>query len=238
MIVRHLADRIQLITQPDHAALSGRIMANCVPLRRSPRFDSILLAIREHDNGWQEEDASPAVDLETGRVVDFVTAPLAVRHRVWPRAIGRLSYDPWAAALVAQHALTVYDRYRSDSAWASFFADLEVLRDDMASRSRASLDDLATDYPFVRLGDLISLTFCAGWTEPQRFGEWIVQAAGADVAVEPSPFSDPIEFAVTARELSATPFGSDVEFAAAFLAAPSITLRGRVSTEPATGRQL
>jgi hypothetical protein len=232
MIVCHLPDRIQLITQPDHAALSGRIMEHCVPLRASPRFDSILLAIREHDNGWQEEDAAPAVDLETGSVVDFVTAPFAVRQRVWPRAIERLSDDPWAAALVAQHALTVYDRYRADPAWSTFFADLTVLRDDMVRKSRVSPEGVSTDYPFVRLGDLISLTFCAGWTEPQRFGEWTVQAVGAVVSVEPHPFPHPIGFEVPVRELPVTPFKSDAELGAAFLAAPKSVRRGQVSARP------
>ena len=121
MIVRQLSDRVQLISQPDHARLAGRVMAHCTTLEDSPRRDSILLAIREHDNGWEEEDASPTVDLETGKVVDFVTAPLAIRHRVWPRAIERLSADPWAAALVAQHAITVYDRYRPDPSRTTFF---------------------------------------------------------------------------------------------------------------------
>jgi hypothetical protein len=41
------------ITQPDHAALVGRIMhawrANGLP--ESPRRDDILLAVTEHDNG-------------------------------------------------------------------------------------------------------------------------------------------------------------------------------------------
>src|SRR3712207_6208701 len=110
MIVREQADRLLLITQPDHAHLSRRVMERCVVLRDRPRRTSILLAIGEHDNGWAEPDAAPQVDPATGSVHDFVTAPLAVRHSVWPRGVARLANDPWAAALVAQHAITVYDR--------------------------------------------------------------------------------------------------------------------------------
>src|SRR5207244_8609773 len=88
-------------------------------------------AIAEHDNGWAEADAAPTVNPENGRIADFVTAPLAVRHAVWPRGIAQLAEDPWAAALVAQHAITVYDRFRSGAAWASFFAELEAARGAM-----------------------------------------------------------------------------------------------------------
>jgi len=228
MIVRELPDRFRLVTQPDHAHLSRRIMEHCASLGGHPRANSILLAIGEHDNGWEEEDATPAVDLGTGRIVDFVSAPLDVRHRVWPRAIARLSYDPWAAALVAQHAITVYDRYRPDPAWATFFARQTELRDEMVGASGGSFDELAYDYPFVRLGDLISLAFCTGWTEPQRFEPWVVVADAAGVTVDPSPFDGPIPFEIAARELFRTHIRPDAELGAAFLAAPKTLLRGEV----------
>ena len=203
-------------------------MQHSASLRSRRRAESILLAIREHDNGWQEEDAAPTLDLETGKVVDFVTAPLIVRHRVWPRAIGRLSHDPWAAALVAQHALTVYDRFRSDPRWATFFADLTVLRDDMLAVSGGSIDALAEDYPFVRLGDLISLTFCTGWTEPQRFAEWVVTGVDATVSIEPNPFDSSLSFEIPAVELPGTVFRSAAEMEDLFLNTPRTTLAGEV----------
>lgn len=231
MIVRRLSDRVQLITQPDHAHLARRIMERAVSLDDRPRRESILLAVAEHDDGWAEEDALPTIDFATGTVVDFVTAPLVVRHRVWPRAIGRLSYDPWAAALVAEHALTVYDRYRSDPAWSAFFADLTELRDAMLGASRGSAEDLTSDYAFVRLGDLISLTFCSGWTEPQHFAGWIVQGSGSRVSVTPSPFSSTLPFEVPSRELAGTSFRSDAELRDAFLAAPKMALAGVVAGE-------
>src|SRR6476660_540925 len=103
MIVRQLADRLQLITQPDHAQLAGTIMAHCVSLRAKPRRDSILRAIYGHDNGWQEEDDAPRVNPGAGEILDFVRAPLSVLHDVWPRAIARLGGDAWTAALIAQH---------------------------------------------------------------------------------------------------------------------------------------
>ncbi len=229
MIVRRVPDGLQLITQPDHAHLARRIMEHCVLLAARPRRATILEAIAEHDNGWAEEDAAPSVDPATGHVVDFVSAPLSVRHGVWPRAIERLAHDRWAAALVAQHAITVYDRFRSDRDWTSFFATMEAARDAMLRASGLPVDDLAADYAFVRLADLISLTFCAGWTDAQRFGEWTVEASGTSVVVDPDPFGGttvPIE--ITARALRNQPFRSNEELRDAFKDAGETTVRGEV----------
>lgn len=230
MIVRPVRDRVQLMTQPDHAHLARRIMEHCVQLAARPRRDAILHAIAEHDNGWAEEDAAPTVNPKTGNVVDFVSAPLSVRHGVWPRAVARLVADPWAAALVAQHALTVYDRFRSAAEWRPFFAEMEAARHAMLRASGMPLDDLVADYPFVRLGDLISLAFCTGSTDEQRFGEWTVQCSGTRVVVTPDAFGGakiPIEIA--AREIRNQPFRSVAELRDALRAANTTTLRGEVA---------
>jgi hypothetical protein len=233
VIVRTGRDRIQLITQPDHAHLARRIMDHCVPLAARSRRDAILHAIAEHDNGWAEEDAAPIVNPANGRVVDFVGAPLRVRHAVWPRGVARLADDPWAAALVAQHALTVYDRFRPDPEWVSFFAEMAAARDGLLRASGLPVDDLLADYAFVRLADLISLTFCTGWTDEQRFAGWKVQRTGTRVAVTPDPFGGaeiPVE--ISAREIRNEPFRSDAELRDELRQADTITLQGWVAGSP------
>lgn len=228
MIVQLLPEAIQLITQPDHAGLAGEIMARSSRLRHHPRRDSILLAVTEHDNGWREEDAVPEVD-EQG-VVDFVRAPLAVRHRVWPRAVARLSHDPWAAALVAQHAITVYDRFRTDHAWDTFFADMEVDRDAMLRAAAGSRADLEADYVHVRLGDLISLAFCTGWTDEHRVAEWTVRLEGSRVVVKPDPFGgDVVPIRIPARQIERHGIVSDRALREALRAAVVVQLDGEVA---------
>jgi hypothetical protein len=187
MIVRPLGESLLLITQPDHAHLAGHVMARATGLAAHRRRASILLAIAEHDNGWAEPDAEPIIR-PSGDVADFITAPIAVRQDVWPRAVANLDRDPWAAALVAQHAITVYDRFRSDDAWTKFFAAMESLRDKLLARTALPLDNLIADYAFVRLGDLISLTLCTGWTTAQHYGEWTVQRDESSVLVTPDLF--------------------------------------------------
>jgi hypothetical protein len=229
VIVRHVDDRLQLITQPDHAQLAGRVMEHCVPLATRSRRDAILHAVAEHDNGWAEEDAAPRVDPATGQIFDFVSAPAGIRQAVWPRGIARLADDPWAAALVAQHAITIYDRFRPESAWRPFFAEMEEARDRMLRADGGPRDDLLADYAFVRLADLISLTFCTGWTDEQRFGKWTVQRLDTRVVVSPNAFTGtgvPIE--IEAREIRNRPFRSDVELRDAVREANVITLEGVV----------
>jgi hypothetical protein len=230
MIVRPADGDLLLITQPDHAHLARRVMERCAPLASHARRGSILVAIAEHDNGWAEEDAAPIVDPTTGGVADFIRIAMEVRHRVWPRGVARLAADPWAAALVAQHAVTVYDRFRSERGWAPFFAGMEQARDAMVAAAGLPLDDLLADYPFVRLGDLISLAFCAAGATAQGFAGWHVSLSGDRVIVSPGAFDGaavPIE--IDARRIRGGPFASDEELRVAVDRAPVVTLRSEVA---------
>ena len=234
MIVRSAGSSIELITQPDHAQLARRVMERCPTLQAHPRRDSILHAIGEHDNGWAEEDAAPQVDPSAGDVVDFIHAPVAVRQRVWPRAVSRLSADPWAAALVAQHALTAYDRFRPDPEWTSFFDEMTAMRDERITRAEAELKDLLGDYLFVRVGDLISLTFCLGRAGEQQFADYTIALAAGGVRVHPDLFggaSVPVE--VQARVLPARTFVDDEDLRDALKTAGWIRVRGEVGDRAA-----
>jgi Protein of unknown function (DUF3891) len=206
-------------------------MEHWAPLANAPRRESILLAIGEHDNGWREPDASPAIDAN-GHVIDFVNAPAEVKQPVWPRGVARLAADPHAAALVAQHAITVYDRFRGEREWDLFFLEMETARDHLLGLAGVSRNELLRDYAFVRLGDLISLTFCTGWREEQRYERWRVSLIiGTQVRVTPYEFDvDELAIDVPARELCGQPFASAAELHAALSQATGVVLRGTVSS--------
>lgn len=229
MIVRQRPESVQLITQPDHASAAGRIMSRSLALAAHPRRESILRAVAEHDNGWREEDADPSVDPASGDVVDFVRATLDVRHRVWPRGVARLAGDPWAAALVAQHAITVYDRFTSDRDWDLFFAEMTIARDRLLRSASRPLDLLLADYVHVRLGDLLSLAFCTGWTDEHRFAGWTVRLSGTHVVVTPDPFGgETCPIHVAARQLDRRTFASREALHEAMRAAAVVQLEGSV----------
>jgi len=235
MIVRRASGLLHLISQPDHAALARRIMEQWQALLDAPRRDSILVATGEHDNGWRELDANPSVDPASGRIFDFVTVPIEARQAVWPRGVRRLAQrDTWAAALVAHHAVFVYDRYRGDRSWSAFFAELEVARSELTDASGRNASELTSDYRFVRIGDLISLIFCNRIAEPQVYDGWTFRLVDDRVVVTPDLLANPIPIAIAAREVADIPYRSDAELRAAVQAAPLITLRGSVSASSAS----
>jgi hypothetical protein len=228
VIVRPSDNVLHLITQPDHAALAGEIMREWAPLRHAERRTSILLAIAEHDNGWREPDAAPSVDAASGAIHDFIAIPAAVKQSVWPRTIARLAHDPWAAALVAQHAVTVYDRFRSDEGWSTFFPAIEAARNELVAQTPLSLEQLHQDYVFVRIGDLVSLIFCNQWQD-ESFLDWRFRKEGDSLYVTPDGFAGAeVTFAVRARELPKRPYRSDAELHMALRDAEVIMLHGTV----------
>jgi hypothetical protein len=233
MIIRRLADHLLLITQPDHAALAAAIVErwHADDLPHSPRRESILHAVREHDSGWAGPDTSPLVDHASGELLDFIQAPVLVRQSVWPQSVERLVADPWAAALVAHHAITVYGRYRDDPAWHRFFADMTTRRDLLCAELDLPIDVLEQDYLFLRLGDLGSLAFCNAWADAQRFGPYELRFdAGADhLTIRPDPFSgNHFDVSVRARRLAERTYSSVGNAERAYAAAPVVTLRTRV----------
>ena len=231
MIVRQTGDALQLMTQPDHAALAGAIMQHSVALADHPRRSSILLAVTEHDNGWTEPDAAPLIDPTTAIPFDFISAPIDIRQGVWPRGVARLAYDPWAAALVAQHAIVIFHRYRGDPAWTPFFVEMETMRREMVETSGLLLPELLADYWFLGLGDLISLTFCNGWTDVQQFDPWSVRLSGSQVSVWPDPFDgSAIPIAIEAREIPRRAFRSNAELRAELATAGITAVQGVVTS--------
>jgi hypothetical protein len=236
MIVRLNGSSQLLIAQPDHAALAAVVMRQwrAGGLPEAPRLSSILLAVEEHDNGWREVDAAPLVDDATGRVLDFIGAPDAIRREVWPRGVDRLAATPYAAALVAQHAVHIYRRYRENPGWAPFFAEMETRRDrHLQNAAPLTLEDLVREYFFLRMGDLISLTFCNGWTGVQLDDSgsgYAIHLDGTRMTITPDPFEgQEVPLEITARELPNRTFHSAAEAREAFSKAPQVLVQGVAS---------
>ena len=233
MIVRTDLDPPLFITQPDHAALAATLMRgwDSGGLPESPRHVAIMLAIQAHDNGWQELDAEPCLDPANGRVLDFVHVPEDVRHAVWKRGVARLAGEPYAAALVAQHALHVYRRMRQQPGWRQFFVDMTAARDQYLSASHETIETLQREYAFLRLADLASLQFCGVDTngQAQEMG-YDIHLAGRRLVVSPDPYAGAsILLEITGRELDLASFASPAEARAAWQSAPRRTVTGVVT---------
>lgn len=234
MIIRRLASSLQLITQPDHAALSARIMRLWHPdhFPDTSRKGSILRAIEDHDGGWAEIDDTLVVDEATGQLVDFIGVSDSLKRETSWRGIERLASDPYAAALVAQHRLHVYSRYADHPEWRRFFADVTATRDaHLRAAGAGSLQGLLVDYRYVRLGDLASLAFCNNWArvDPEEFG-YAMTLDGTSLAIAPDPFGGrTIAIEIQAREIVPQSFASAAEARRVVEGARTVTLAGTIS---------
>jgi len=230
MIVRPVGNDLLFITQPDHARLAAEIIAawQLDGFPDHPRRDAILVAAREHDNGWREEDAETLVDAE-GTPLDFIAAPVAVKHRIWPRAVSRLAGEhPYEAALVAEHALTVHADYRQRAGWQTFFDTLEGLRGALLTRAgAAAAATLEADYRLVNVADRLSLIFCNGWRERFDHREHRIQLDGSTLVITPDPFGGRrVPLRVLARRLPVRSYGSTADLRAALDEAPIELVEG------------
>lgn len=208
---------------------------------RSTR-EAALFATAVHDIGWASVDAAPRIHADTGRPVDFMSAERAVRHEVWHRAIDILSaQSTYATALVAQHALSIYRRFRADPEWHAFFETLEAARDHWYDTDRRSdgssggaidppLSDRRTflqDYTTVSLGDRLSLAFCMGWPQSDTAEGYDVTYDGDRLLVTPDPFAGArVDFQVPARRIENRPYSSDTDLHAALARSKPEMLNG------------
>jgi hypothetical protein len=232
MIIQPDRDSFLFITQPDHARLAADAITHwkADAFADHPRRSAILLATREHDNGWIEEDAETYVDT-AGAPLDFVAVPASIRQRIWPRAVQRLSRQhPYAAALIAQHAIAVYSASRNDEGWESFFEELSELRDRCLGAAGLHRDTLDGDYRFVNAADRLSLAFCTGWPKPlESYGRQII-LKGQVVEITPDPFEGArVPLAIAARRLRRQHYKSSGDLRAALRDAPVEILRGEAA---------
>lgn len=231
MIVRPDGDALVLVRQRDHARLSADLMAAWREggLAEDPRREEILAAVAGHDDGWVEPDAAPIFDPASGRPHDFVTAPDDVRLSVWPRGVDRVRarHGPFAAALVARHPIALYDAYGRPDGAADLVARLETRIEELLREDgRANGRRLDAAYPFVAIGDLLSLAFCSGWEEREILG-YRIRVEGSRLRVAPDPFGGgEVAISVPCRRLGSASYPSERAMRKAWEEAPAAGLEG------------
>ena len=203
-------------------------------LPEHPLRSRILEATRQHDIGWQVEDAAPRLDPASGQPFDFIHMPEPVKQAVWPRAVDALRASPYEAALVAQHALTIYRRYDGQASFAAFFRTMADARDELFGACTealpgAPLEGFMQAYAWLSIADLLSLVACHGWTERFDADHYRIVLEGTALRVSPDPFGGATHtWRVPGRRLDARRYASDADLREAYAAAPVVWTTGTV----------
>lgn len=102
-----------LIPQIEHAHLAGALAeswGDSSLAELQPR-EEVLQAVRHHDDGWADWDASPGIDPVVGRPLSFVEMPLDVSIGIWRRSIYlACSRGYLAAHIVSNHFTELLQR--------------------------------------------------------------------------------------------------------------------------------
>jgi hypothetical protein len=230
MIVVEDQDRLTLVTQEDHAWLTGDLAASLpVPV---PHRAAFVAAARVHDNGWRETDAAPTVD-EDGRPHGFNNVPDPIYEELWRRGIERAAaVDPLVGLLVGLHGARFFESRESEG--------MRRLVDEERARQDGVLQDLglggswdalpervAEVSDWIAMLDALSLLLC-GAHLPDRITprvagiEYTLSRAGAEVSVDPWPFEDvPLHLSVRTRSVAAGPYADGEQLRARLAAAQS-----------------
>lgn len=113
MIRREMSDVDWLITQDDHAHLSGELLAHWGNGRfervesAGAAWASVVLAARMHDCGWPLHDERPTLNRQ-GRPLDVFETPWPIALRVWGASADRAeAADAYGGLLVSLHVLAL-----------------------------------------------------------------------------------------------------------------------------------
>jgi len=213
MIVSKAAGGLRMITQPDHARIAGELLslwrADGVP--DHPRREDLLLAAREHDNGWQEADAAPRIDPHTRRPYGFRDLPDPLRLEIWQRGVERNVDDlPYAALLIVAHADHLHRDRRGASSWQPFFTRLDQLTEELMQRTGATPEELEADSRWLRLVDFLSLV-ASGDSPDLAMGRWRARREEDRVHLQPFPFAGSTSFSIPCRYIPDRNYKSDTD---------------------------
>lgn len=203
-----------VITQPDHAHFAGELLSlwRTGGLPSHPRRDDLLFAAREHDNGWREADAAPRWNAERSRPHDFLTLPREDRIGIWERGVCRFAADrPYAALLIARHALNLFQGRRGEEGWDAFLDFLVDFERDLRETSEVPAGDLEADYRLIDLTDLISLTACNRWRDPAERHGMSIEPGDGTLRLDPFPLAGATTFRIPCRRIPARTFRGDAD---------------------------
>ena len=178
MIVRPHGDTADIVTQVDHAVVSGQL-AEAWGGPDVPALDpraSVIAAARLHDIGWRHWEEAPRLNPDTGRPANFLDVVIDEHLRLYRLGIEEVeAVDPYAGMLVSMHAAGIYTgRYGTQPALMltrapevqtvvdAFVAEQEARYGATKEALGVADDDLWRNFLLLQVFDRLSLRLCLG----------------------------------------------------------------------------
>ena len=255
MIVRPVDDGILMISQNDHARLSGIFASHWgnAGFERPQRAESVVRGAAFHDCGWYSYDTRPLFDADAHTTPNFLKVPFDEGEIAAHKAsIDWLwSIDSYAGLLVSRHRTGLFRaRYattqrppppppRALSAAARAFLEAEEERQEAAFQS-VDRQRFQTDYHLLQVWDFLSLFICTAEPTdsvidpvPTGYANEMVELklkplTPDTILVSPYPFDiDILDVSVVARVLAPTAFKDQETFRRAYFGASPMARRFR-----------
>jgi hypothetical protein len=109
MIRRDAGDSYLLITQHDHALLSGELARRIgnAQFEKPAPWEEVVEGIAHHDAGWPLHDDQPTTDAD-GLPLHVFKAPAALAVQVWSASVARaMNLGDYQGLLVSLHVLNL-----------------------------------------------------------------------------------------------------------------------------------
>ncbi len=232
MIVVPTGAEAEIVTQVDHAVISGDLAAAWAP----PLHPSLVTAARLHDVGWEEWERRPQPNPATGRPCNFLDVDVTEHLRFYRAGVQAvLAEDRGAGLLVSKHAAGIYTgRYGTQPALRLTRApEAQGLVDAFVAEQEALHDGQVEwdDYVLLQVFDRLSLWLCRGDPAGQGRmeialpgdGVLVVEPTAAGARLAPFPFAgDRLEIGVPVRTLPLDSWTDAAALVDAFWAAPVV----------------
>ncbi|MFB3814851.1 MAG: DUF3891 family protein [Terriglobales bacterium] len=221
-----------LISQPDHANLSGDLAANFVS-QQFPRIDALIArAIAVHDAGWalfapEASPAEPPLLNHDGKPLAFVEFEPEQFLRAWTASIDRAEGICPAGGIIVSRHFCELGQYRLRSPdWIGAddydrikaFVDRETARQErLAQNCSYSSQELAGLLAVLQFCDLLSLYLCSGAEREVEFSQQLtdrpvrLRRQEHLYQLDPSPFQANTDLRVVSLGVSARYFPTQVE---------------------------
>ncbi len=204
-----------LITQPDHAALSGDLAANLALPEVTPE---VVEAIALHDEGWAEcDERALAAAEQPGAPLprSFFEMPVAESVAAWTASIERVeAVAPVGGLMVSTHFCTLADEHLAaghdapeDAGRLRAFLEAEHKRRvRLRAEERRAPSEVEKLVEALQFCDLVSLYLCSGAGAAVEFPQRLagprpirLRREKEACIFEPSPFRGSFDLAIAAR---------------------------------------